>query len=141
MGEKIIQECMVKFKNLQQISLDAEGKVVPPEQALSKHKKLSLKEYVLNEFRPKLEVQIYRSAETQEGMIKDLRKWVASKLDGTVQETEESIKLLQTDIDTTVKQELLNLNEQLANHQTEAAIVADEVSKIRALQEEREKEL
>lgn len=62
--------------------LDTDGKVIPNEQSLSKHKRVSLKDYAL-ETRPKLEQQLFRSNETLEGMIRDLRQWTVDKLGET----------------------------------------------------------
>jgi hypothetical protein len=44
---------------MQTIVVDADGRVVPYEQQLSKHKRISLKDFVL-ESGPKLEQQVFR---------------------------------------------------------------------------------
>ncbi len=48
LGEEILDKAMEKFKQLQTIQLDSDGRVIPPDMAFSKHKKLSLKEYTLD---------------------------------------------------------------------------------------------
>lgn len=83
-GPNLIKECMAKFKALQTVVLDNDGKVIPASEAMSKHKRVSLKDYTLD-FRPKLQEQMYRYNETLEGRIKDLRDFMHESIEQVTQ--------------------------------------------------------
>ena len=59
---------------MQQVVINTDGKIVPEMQATSKHKKMSLKEFVCD-FKPRLDERINRGNETLESKITDLKEF------------------------------------------------------------------
>jgi len=102
MPENIITEVISKFKTMQTIVVDADGRVVPYEQQLSKHKRIQLKDFVL-ESGPRQEQQLLRSAETLAAMIKDLREWTTCRFDVAYKTNQEKLSTMQTEQETSSK--------------------------------------
>lgn len=110
MPENIITEVISKFKTMQTIVVDADGRVVPYEQQLSKHKRIQLKDFVL-ESGPRQEQQLLRSAETLAAMIKDLREWSTCRFDIVDRTNQERLSALQTEQETSSKSLVAGLSE------------------------------
>lgn len=97
---------------------------------MSKHKRVSLKDYVL-EFRPQLEQQMFRFNETLEGRMVDLKDWAKEAVADQNTKNATKFESISQDIDETVKTEIMNLHEAMSKQQTDCTVVADEVSKMR----------
>jgi len=84
--------------------------VVPYEQQLSKHKRIQLKDFVL-ESGPRQEQQLLRSAETLAAMIKDLREWTTCRFDVADKTNKEKLSTMQTEQETSSKSLMAGFSE------------------------------
>lgn len=139
MYEKMVAECMQKFKQLQSIAIDNDGKIIPPDLVLSKHKRISLKEYFFEQ-QAKTQENIFRSSETLENMIRDLKQLTTQKFEESTEQTDSRLTALSTDMESTIKLELVQLNENHVAQKSETDLLKKEFTKLQVDLEERAKE-
>ena len=84
--------------------------MVPYEQQLSKHKRIQLKDFVL-ESGPRQEQQLLRSAEALAAMIKDLREWTTCRFDVADKTNQEKLSTMQTEQETSSKSLMAGFSE------------------------------